>query len=60
MKPQNISVNHAPGEAYQLKYRFWQGCPSILRTPGGRLFAAWYSGGNRRTFRGELQSPDPE
>ncbi len=45
MKPQNISVNHAPGEAYQLKYRFWQGCPSILRTPGGRLFAAWYSGG---------------
>lgn len=25
--------------------RIWQGIPSIERTRGGRLFAAWYSGG---------------
>lgn len=25
--------------------RLWQGIPGIERTPGGRLFAAWYSGG---------------
>lgn len=38
-------VDTAPGEAYLERFRFWQGCPTILRTPGGRLFAGWYSGG---------------
>ena len=26
--------------------RLWQGCPTIAITPGGRLFAGWYSGGS--------------
>ncbi|MBR0459226.1 MAG: exo-alpha-sialidase [Victivallales bacterium] len=34
-----------PEEKYSLKYRFWQGCPTIARTRGGRLFAGWYTGG---------------
>lgn len=38
-------VNTAPGKIYGERFRFWQGCPTILRTPGGRLFAGWYSGG---------------
>ena len=41
----SIIVNHAPDQKYDVKNRFWQGCPTILRTPGGRLFAGWYSGG---------------
>ncbi len=35
----------APGEEYALKHRLWQGCPTLLRTPKGRLYAGWYSGG---------------
>lgn len=35
----------SPDETYALKHRLWQGCPSLLRTPKGRLYAAWYSGG---------------
>lgn len=27
------------------EHRLWQGIPSITRSPGGRLWAAWYSGG---------------
>ena len=38
-------IDFAPGEAYGEQFRFWQGCPTILRTPHGRLFAGWYSGG---------------
>lgn len=38
-------INTAPGKEYGEQCRFWQGCPTILRTPGGRLFAGWYSGG---------------
>ena len=34
-----------PGEEYQVGKRFWQGCPTIQRTPRGTLFAGWYSGG---------------
>ena len=41
-----------PGEEFQVSHRYWQGCPTILRTPRGRLYAGWYSGGT-----GE---PDPE
>ena len=34
-----------PGsEAWEDK-RAWQGCPTIARTKGGRLFAGWYTGG---------------
>ncbi|MBO4631935.1 MAG: exo-alpha-sialidase [Lentisphaeria bacterium] len=44
-KKEPFIINTAPGEAYGEKFRFWQGCPTILRTRGGRLFAGWYSGG---------------
>ena len=40
-----IKINTAPGKEYNAKNRLWQGCPTILRTPKGRLFAGWYSGG---------------
>ncbi len=29
---------------YQDRHRMWQGIPSIERTPGGRLYANWYTG----------------
>ena len=45
-------LNLHPGPEYHTLNRFWQGCPTILRTPRGRLFAGWYSGGT-----GE---PDPD
>ena len=34
-----------PGEAYQDKNRCFQGIPSIVSAPNGRLWAAWYGGG---------------
>ena len=40
-----IIVN--PPAEFGVKYRLWQGCPSIARTRGGRLYAGWYSGGRR-------------
>ena len=40
-----IVINTAPGEEFHLSRRLWQGCPTILRTPRGRLYAGWYSGG---------------
>ena len=30
--------------------RLWQGIPSIEKTKGGRLFAAFYSGGIKEEF----------
>ena len=39
------TINLNPGETFQERYRLWQGCPTILCTPKGRLFAGWYSGG---------------
>ena len=38
-------IDFAPGEEADERYRAWQGCPSIVCTRGGRLFAAWYTGG---------------
>jgi hypothetical protein len=32
-------------DKYLFKNRQWQGIPSIERTPNGRLWATWYSGG---------------
>ena len=38
-------VIHAPQEArFADAHRIWQGIPSIERTPGGRLYADWYTG----------------
>lgn len=34
-----------PEEKFHTPHRLWQGCPTIERTPGGRLLAGWYSGG---------------
>jgi len=36
-----------PSKKYDEKYRFWQGCPTVVCTPKGRLYAGWYSGGTR-------------
>jgi len=36
-----------PGEKFAEEKRFWQGCPSIMYTQKGILYAAWYSGGTR-------------
>ena len=36
-----------PGKEFDEINRFWQGCPTIARTRGGRLFAGWYTGGTR-------------
>ncbi|MBQ7045023.1 MAG: exo-alpha-sialidase [Clostridia bacterium] len=41
--PKYIVVN--PGDEVTEKHRAWQGCPTIARTKGGRLFAGWYTGG---------------
>lgn len=48
----SITLNTKFTPQYALENRYWQGCPTILKTPRGRLFAGWYSGGT-----GE---PDPE
>ena len=45
MSNQTIHLNLTPGAEFDTGYRFWQGCPTILRTPQGRLYAGWYSGG---------------
>ncbi|MBL9214520.1 MAG: exo-alpha-sialidase [Opitutaceae bacterium] len=39
------TVNAAPGAAYGPDTRRFQGIPGITRSPGGRLWAAWYTGG---------------
>ena len=41
----NGVVNLSPGKEFDEINRFWQGCPTIARTKGGRLYAGWYSGG---------------
>ena len=35
----------AERQRYRRETRIWQGIPGIERTPGGRLFMTWYSGG---------------
>ncbi len=45
--PVPIVVNTSPGEKFQLAHRLWQGCPTLVRTRAGRLFAGWYTGGSR-------------
>lgn len=41
--PKYIVLN--PDDTVSEKHRAWQGCPTIARTKGGRLFAGWYTGG---------------
>lgn len=40
-----VQPNFSPGPEYADSRRVFQGIPSIERAPGGRLWAAWYSGG---------------
>ena len=37
---------HTDFTGHELLDRHWQGCPTIARTAGGRLFASWVTGGN--------------
>ena len=41
-----VPVNVNPGETYARKNRQWQGIPGIERTPGGRFWRCFFSGGN--------------
>ena len=63
-------VDFAPGEKYLTRKREWQGCPTILRTPKGTLYAGWYAGGPgegllnyslmvKSTDNGRTWSPEP-
>ena len=51
-----------PGPEVLEDKRAWQGCPTIARTRGGRLFAGWYTGGAFepciRNFNVLVQSDD--
>jgi len=38
-------VRFHPGDEVAESRRAWQGCPTVARTKGGRLFAGWYTGG---------------
>ena len=40
-----VSVRSADDPHYADDQRQFQGIPSIAMTPGGRLWATWYSGG---------------
>lgn len=40
------SITNAAGEPAKL-LRTWQGIPGVERTPGGRLFISWFSGGTK-------------
>ena len=43
---QPVTVNTNPGPEYGSQARRWQGIPGIERTPMGRLWTVWYSGGD--------------
>lgn len=40
------TINTAPGPEYRGENRIFQGIPGIERSPGGRLWATWYGGGD--------------
>jgi len=40
------AVNLSPGPEYGGEFRIFQGIPGIERSRGGRLWAAWYGGGD--------------
>ncbi len=41
----NCVPDFSPGEKFLTSKRQWQGCPTILRTRKGTLYAGWYAGG---------------
>ncbi len=38
-------IDFSPDNTTDEEYRAWQGCPSVAVTKGGRIFAAWFTGG---------------
>jgi len=34
-----------PDPSFAEEYRFWQGCPTVMTSPKGRLYVGWYTGG---------------
>lgn len=40
-------IIESPNGDHGVGRRFWQGCPTIARAPGGTLYAGWYSGGSK-------------
>lgn len=46
LKPATFKINPTEPK-YKLENRMWQGCPSIVKTKGGRLFMAYFSGGHK-------------
>ncbi|MDD4097128.1 MAG: sialidase family protein [Lentisphaeria bacterium] len=46
-QPVVARIDFSPGAEYGVGQRLWQGCPTIMGTRSGRLFAGWYSGGIR-------------
>lgn len=53
LKPADVLVCPKQ-EKYQLANRKWQGCPSIAKTRGGRLWSAWFSGGEKEPGYGSF------
>lgn len=47
MNSYNPIIIEKPEEEFSCRYRFWQGCPTVVRTSGGRIWAGWYSGGTK-------------
>ncbi|MBQ7652639.1 MAG: exo-alpha-sialidase [Victivallales bacterium] len=42
----SCSIHKFDETVHGVNMRLWQGCPTVAITPGGRLFAGWYSGGS--------------
>lgn len=53
LKPAAVKIR-PQDEKYKLENRIWQGCPSITRTKGGRLWATWFSGGDKEPGYGNF------
>src|SRR5690606_9199102 len=43
LQPPTVTIGDAPAG---LEPRYFQGIPSVQATPGGRLWATWYGGGD--------------
>ena len=41
----SVEICHNPKKEASEIYRLWQGCPTVLCTRKGTLFAGWYTGG---------------
>lgn len=60
--PENLSLQAprivcSPGPEYAADRRAWQGIPGIERAANGRLWAAWYTGGQILPEHGNAEGP---